>query len=84
MKEIKIDIPTAEEARRIVENGEYAKAIEQAARIKKLFEDALSKGSTYVSGDGTLEPPIKEKLQKLGYEFQTGLDYNIAWWTISW
>lgn len=86
MKEIKMDIPTAEEARRMIENGEYKKAIEQAAEIQKMIEDAISKRSTYVSGYGTLEPPIGEKLQKLGYECKTGHDYKSksAYWTISW
>ena len=33
-----MDIPSAEEARRIVENGEYAKAIEQMVVVKRSIE----------------------------------------------
>lgn len=84
MKEMNMDIPTAEETRRMIKNGEYKKAIEQAAEIQKMIEHAISKGSTYVCGYGKLEPPIEEKLRKLGYECKEGYDYKSAYWTVSW
>ena len=84
MKEITTDLPSAEEARRSVENGVYEKALEQMAKIQTLIFEAISNGKQTVSGDGTLEPSVKKVLEEKGYRCSAGSQYNETYWSVSW
>lgn len=79
-----MNIPHAADARRAVEKGEYEKASKQAAEVEKLINDAISKGQKCVSGDGSLEPSVKAKLETKGYICTSGQQYNEIYYSISW
>lgn len=74
-------LPTALEAATTVQSGEYEKARKQLLSIEQKIKSAISNGQRSISC-GSLESPVKSKLESLGYKIQT--KYNETWASISW
>ncbi len=84
MNTVPLNVPHAHEARRIVDEGQYQKALDQAQHVQRLIADAIARGQKYVGGDGTFELPVKQKLQEMGYQVSVGNQYNEPYWSVSW
>jgi hypothetical protein len=79
-----VDIVSAKDARKSVDSGKYSKAIVQLQNIKKDIDDAISAGKTSISGNGCLEKAIKDKLESLGYKYESSTQYNDSYYSIGW
>ncbi len=84
MNPIKMNIPHAADARRSIEKGEYEKAVNQAAEVEAMITKAIAQGGKSVGGSGRLEPPVKAKLEEMGYKCESGSQYNESYWSVSW
>lgn len=78
------NLPSAEQARIMVENGNNNKSNEQWEYVSTLILEAINNGRRYVSESGILMDSNKEKLRKLGYEVNTGSQYNESYYNITW
>jgi len=74
----------AEEARKVVEQGQYEKASRQWNDIEKEIEKCIDEGKRYTSFNGTIEKPNKIKLESLGYKVDSGSQYNESYFSVSW
>ena len=79
-----MNIPTAEEARKAIEQGKYEKAKSQEFHVESQIKEAIGKGLNRISGDGWLEPSVRALLERLGYKYETGTQYNEHYWSVSW
>ena len=79
-----MNIPTAEEARKAIEQGKYEKAKSQEFQVEGQIKEAIGKGLNHISGDGWLEPSVCVRLERLGYKYETGTQYNDHYWCIGW
>jgi hypothetical protein len=84
MTEIQLNIPTASDARKSIENGLYEKAQNQAAKVQSLIVKAISEGRRSVSLDDYLESAVAEKLKSLGYKYESGSHRNETYASVSW
>lgn len=84
MKTVPLNVPQAHEARRIVDEGQYQKALDQAQLVQQLIADAIARGEKCVGADGKLELPVKQSLQAMGYQVSSGGQYNEDYWSASW
>lgn len=73
MNEINLDIPSAADARKVFEQGEYQKAKKQGAEIGQRIKNAIAAGATSITlTKESLEIPVKIKLVALGYKVRYG------------
>lgn len=79
-----MNIPHAADARRVIEKGEYAAALEQAELVTQKITAAVAAGQTSTGGDGYLLAPVKAKLEEKGYKCSSGSQYNESYWSVSW
>lgn len=56
----------------------------QMQEIMEHIEKEVMAGSYYYCGTGNLSKNAKDKLIELGYEVQTGSQYNEPYYSISW
>lgn len=84
MNELKMNIPTAQDARKTLEKGQYEKANKQAVEVESRINEAIAKGQHAISGDGGLEPSVKASLERLGYKYESGSQRNESYWSVSW
>jgi len=59
-------------------------AIKELDEIMNNIQNEINEGHFYYSGDGYLDEVNKKTLKKLGYKVETGLQYNEAYYSISW
>lgn len=52
--------------------------------ILQEMEACAKQGKDQYAFEGSLTPMQKEKLKELGYQVQTGQQYNVPWAIISW
>lgn len=57
---------------------------EQLNEIAKAIKKAISDGEFYITRTGFLKPEARKVLEKKGYKFTTGSQYNESYYTISW
>ena len=69
--------------RRTQEQLSYMTSIE-IDHIMEKIEEAISKGEFSISTNGSLSASCRQKLEKLGYKVDTGIQYNEAWYNVSW
>lgn len=81
---IKINIPSATDAKKSIEGGAYKKAEKQASMIERAITSAIANGQNYVHGDGWLEPALKIILEDKGYICNLGSARNESFFSISW
>ena len=79
MNQIKMNIPSAAEAKHAIESGEYEKAQKQALEVESLITKAIAEGKSYAGGNGFLEPFLKAKLTEMGYEIHSHKELKILW-----
>lgn len=79
-----MNIPSAEQARAKVQEGQYAKANQQFTMVEEKILAAIADGKTTCGGDGSLESPVKQQLENLGYKCSSDQQYNESYWSISW
>ena len=61
----------------LITSGEYSK-------IEKLIDKATDNGKYSVSQDGVLSSGCINHLESLGYDVETGIQYNEPWYCIKW
>lgn len=79
-----IQLPTAQQAREMVDSITNNKANEEWEHITKLILTAINSNEKCVNGDGTLMTRTIEKLRELGYKVENGNQYNESYYSISW
>lgn len=79
-----INIPTAAEARKKIEQLEYAKAQRQIQAVQTLVTTAIANGSRQTSYDGCLDEPVAAALRAKGYKVDQGSSRNEDYCNISW
>lgn len=79
-----MNIPTAGEARKKIEKGEYELAQKQREQVEKAINDAIEKGELRASIDGSLQVVIKTELGLKGYRVEVSSQYNECFTLISW
>ena len=85
MQKIELNIPTAEEAARKVQMGEYTKALKQAEIVSMKINGAIEDGQRSIGlYEFCLEPSVKAELERHGYtvKFSSFIDESNT--TISW
>lgn len=85
MQKIELNIPTAEEAARKVQRGEYTKALQQAEIVSAKINSAIADGQRSIGlCDLCLDPSVKAELERHGYtvKFSSFIDEYDT--TISW
>lgn len=80
---MKINIPHAEDARKLIESGEYERAKVQIKKVEEIINSAVSKGLRTVSLE-PLEKCVVSKLQEMGYTCKTEKDRNESFLFIYW
>ena len=71
---------TATEMRKITEES----ILSDVENILQEMEACAKQGKDQYAFEGSLTPIQKEKLKELGYQIQTGQQYNVPWAIISW
>ena len=56
----------------------------ELAKISKKISEAIVNGRFSISDNGYLQPETIQRLEELGYNVQTGSQYNEQYWSISW
>ena len=75
---------SAEEARKMTETAIKNGVKNEVERIEREMDEAIKEGHNSISLDGTISRPTVEYLRKLGYEVNTGSQYNESYFTINW
>ena len=84
MKQLIINIPRAEDARKAMSSVAYKKAEKQAVEIEAEILNAISNGKTSICGNGSLEHAVASKITDMGYVVAMGSQYNESYWSITW
>lgn len=71
---------TATEMRKITEEN----ILSDVENILEEMEACAKQGKDQYAFEGSLTVIQKEKLKELGYQIQTGQQYNVPWAIISW
>lgn len=71
---------TATEMRKITEEN----ILSDVENILEEMEACAKQGKDQYAFEGSLTVIQKEKLKELGYQVQTGQQYNVPWAIISW
>ena len=71
---------TAAEMRKITEES----ILSDVENILQEMEACAKQGKDQYAFEDSLTPIQKEKLKELGYQIQTGQQYNVPWAIISW
>jgi hypothetical protein len=79
-----IALPTAQQAREMVENAMINKERKEFEYVSDLILTAINNNQTDVNGDGRLILATTEKLKELGYKVKTGSQYNQSFYSIHW
>ena len=53
-------------------------------KIEHEIEEAIRNGDNNIALDGTISHPTANYMRQLGYEVQTGSQYNESYFTIKW
>jgi hypothetical protein len=75
---------SAKEAKDVVMQGKYEKAVKQMELIESEIKKAIEKGSFNASFNGSICSANKEKLETLGYKVDSGSQYNESYFSVSW
>lgn len=75
---------TASEARKKTEAVRNNGVKRDVERIEREIQEAISKGDNNIALDGVISRPTAEYLRSLGYEVNTGSQYNESYFTIKW
>lgn len=75
-------IPSALEANKMTNHVIFGDT--QLEDIGNEIRKAIEEGKFYIHGEGYLKSETRKKLNELGYEIQTGSQYNESYYTISW
>lgn len=75
---------SAKEARKTVDTYESKAVKEEISRVENEILAAVTEGLYDTSIDGYLKPQTKKYLQGLGYDVQSGSQYNESYTTIKW
>ena len=84
MPDIQLNIPSASDARKSIESGQYEKALKQAAYVQDAITKEISEGRRCVSLSEELEMAVTAKLTALGYKYESNYFRNEACITVSW
>ena len=71
---------TAAEMRKITEEN----ILSDIENVLQEMESCAKQGKNQYAFEGSLTLIQKEKLKELGYQIQTGQQYNVPWAIISW
>lgn len=71
---------TAAEMRKITEKN----ILSDIENVLQEMESCAKQGKDQYAFEGSLTAMQKEKLKELGYQVQTGQQYNVPWAIISW
>lgn len=71
---------TATEMRKITEEN----ILSDVESVLQEMESCAKQGKDQYAFEGSLTAIQKEKLKELGYQIQTGQQYNVPWAIISW
>ena len=77
-------IPLASEANRKTKENIEDCCTQQLYEISKKISEAIMNGKFSITSDGYLETETEQRLNELGYKVDTGMQYNQAYWIISW
>lgn len=80
---INIDIPTAEEARKMTQSLIDDADSKQMQEVAQKIKQAISDSQTSVSVD-SIRPRVRVWLESKGYEVKYGSQYNEAYCMIKW
>lgn len=83
-KKMKDELPTAEEAARIVMGAQYEKAQEQLAKATRTILNAIRHGQRSTTIDGSLDAAVVAQLKAKGYSVVHGNDRNETYCSITW
>lgn len=75
-------IPSASEANKMTNHVIFGDT--QLEDIGREIRESIEKGKFYIYGEGYLKSEVRKKLNELGYEIQTGSQYNESYYTVSW
>lgn len=76
--------PPAAEARRMVDQGDFEKAKQVMAIATKAINTAIRNGQKRATVDGFMPQAVISELKRLGYEIETGSQYNESFTCIKW
>lgn len=79
-----IVIPSASEANKMTSNAIDSCTTQQLIEISKSIRDAIADGKFSINEDGYLKPKTRKMLEELGYKIETGTQYNVSYYIISW
>lgn len=71
---------TAAEMRKITEKN----ILSDIENVLQEMESCAKQGKDQYAFEGSLTAMQKEKLKELGYQVQTGQQYNVPWAIVSW
>ena len=77
-------LPTAKEAARIVEEGQYAKAEREMEKITDLILKTIASGGRGINGEDYLDPAVIKQLRDKGYKYEAWSARNESGWNITW
>lgn len=77
-------IPLASEANRKTKENIEDCCTQQLYKISEKISKAIANGKFSIDSDGYLVPETEQRLKELGYKVETGVQYNEAYWIISW
>lgn len=75
---------TAKEARKVIDEGKYDKAVQQWKLIEEKILSAIENGEANIVLYGILERKNKNILEGLGYAIHVGSQYNKSYFSIAW
>ena len=75
---------TAQEAAKQTEEALRSMVTVELQKIERDIMRLISEGKRCYSFDGTISSNAKEELKKLGYEVNTGSQYNESYVSIKW
>lgn len=75
---------SANDARLNTENNIDLCMTQELSKIEKQITEAISKGKFSICNDGILQHTTRQKLEELGYQVQTGSQYNESYYSINW
>lgn len=77
-------IPFAHEANDMTKHVIDGRTTQQLAELSKQIKAAIADGNFSINLDGSLNPEIRKKLEKLGYKVEISNQYNESYCIISW
>lgn len=75
---------TAQEARKNTLDQLATAMNIELIKVEEQINKAIAAGKFALYGDGYLSIEVQRRLRELGYEVQTGIQYNESYYTVSW